>query len=299
MSAAGPRWRALRRDSDSFGGWSGLDGRVIRYRGRDDVERAIAFTPDDQQYFEDVCGYNRGPSRTAPPFVKDLRLAAEVTFLGGDGALRWELTAGGRVFAATIAPRGAVMLSMAPAGAPEQYQVLGGMLLPGFRTGRPVRVELVHVDFRVSLAIDGREVLASTDDNYAPDVDALRAGPEASRAGLKIVARFLDVDVRRLRIDRDVYYTYRPRVTQRAYAGSPFVLADGEYFVLGDNSGDSRDSREWTERGPHVPASYRVGTVPANQIVGSAAFVYLPGLLPLDTAGRWRIPDVGRIRFVR
>jgi hypothetical protein len=78
-----------------------------------------------------------------------------------------------------------------------------------------------------------------------------------------------------------------------------FVLNADEYFVLGDNSPDSHDSREWVERGVHLPDDYRPGTVRADQIVGEAAFVYLPGLLPEGRSGRWRLPDLGRVRFVR
>ena len=61
--------------------------------------------------------------------------------------------------------------------------------------------------------------------------------------------------------------------------GNPFppiynrVVGPNEYFVMGDNRGDSSDSRQW-------------GFVPRQNIIGKAAFVYWPfsennfGLLP-------------------
>jgi len=47
------------------------------------------------------------------------------------------------------------------------------------------------------------------------------------------------------------------------YQPNTWVLGANEYFVLGDNRGDSSDSRDW-------------GPVPINDIIGKAALVYWP-----------------------
>lgn len=47
------------------------------------------------------------------------------------------------------------------------------------------------------------------------------------------------------------------------YVPNTWVLKPGEYFVLGDNRGDSSDSRDW-------------GPVPVKDIIGKAALVYWP-----------------------
>lgn len=47
------------------------------------------------------------------------------------------------------------------------------------------------------------------------------------------------------------------------YVPNTWVLRSGEYFVLGDNRGDSSDSRDW-------------GPVPVKDIIGKAALVYWP-----------------------
>jgi signal peptidase I len=308
---AGPRWVAEPPSGDANAGWSGLDSRVIRYTGLDDRERAIHFQPnDDEEYFQDLYAYNRGTSESVEgrsrgsaageaPCVRDVRVLAEVTFRRGDGACRWELDRDGYRFVAELRRDGTVLLTMTPPRAAPSLIHGAPVALPPFRYNHPYVVEFGHVDYRVHLKVDGREVLSTADEEYAPNLAAIRHLARIRPVDLRIHAAALELELRGLRIDRDVYYTYRDRYTKRAYPGHPFKLEPDEYFVLGDNSPDSRDGREWTERGPQLPDDYRIGTVRADQIVGPAAFVYLPGLLAIDPDGRSLLPDLGRVRFVR
>ena len=43
----------------------------------------------------------------------------------------------------------------------------------------------------------------------------------------------------------------------------PFVIPDGHYFMMGDNRGNSKDSRFW-------------GTLPQERFIGRAIFVFWP-----------------------
>ncbi len=113
---------------------------------------------------------------------------------------------------------------------------------------------------------------------------------------------------------RDTYYTSsdpsaRTPLRATAEGGGPFQIGPDEFFMLGDNSPLSLDSRYWsrpsvTTKGTEAP---RAGVVPRYYLVGKAIFVYWPsGFSPfgqtlsrsIPGAGiRW-VPNVGRMRFI-
>ncbi len=60
--------------------------------------------------------------------------------------------------------------------------------------------------------------------------------------------------------------------------GVPFVLGPDEYFVMGDNTPASADSRVWDKPGiGNNSKEYRQGIVPQDYMVGKAFVVYWPG----------------------
>ncbi len=295
------RWRAdSHQAAAGAGGWSGLDQRVLRFEPGEVTSDSdtLRFSPGDARYYQDVYGYNRGPSEPPTPLVGDVRLSAEVRFGVGDGLLRCTIERDGVEFHATLHRDGRLELTRCAAGG-AALEVLATARYEPLAAGRPYALRFQHLDYRVSLELDGAEVLATRPTQHAPDLAALREWNRTEPVRLAILAQNAPLELRSLRVERDVYYTYREHATRRAYPHAAFRLEPGEYFVLGDNSPDSRDSREWTERGVHLPPDYRVGTVRAEQIVGLAAFVYLPGLAAVDPAGAWKLPDVGRMRFIR
>lgn len=293
-----PLWSP--QSPESAPGWQGLDRRVIGYQPPDARPRTIRFAPaHSTDYLKDVYGYNQN---RAANYVGDLRLVGEVTAAGSNGWWRWELTRDDRWFAAHFAADGTVRLLTRNRDGSEL--TLATAKLGPLADGRPRQVEFGHLDYRVYVKVAGRERLATTDEQYAPRLDELRQTRRVAPPRLRFTVAGLTLAVRGLRIDRDVYYCYDPRNTQRAYPGHPFRLGPDEYFVLGDNSPNSADSREWYRVGVHLRRAwqegrYQLGTVRADQIVGRAFFVYLPGLLPLSEGGGWRVPDLGRVRFVR
>lgn len=104
--------------------------------------------------------------------------------------------------------------------------------------GRTYHLEFAFVDRRVILAVDGQVILSPLD------------LPPAGRRGgvrqpLQLGVRGARVAVRNLKLYHDIHY----RSEGRHGVDHPHRLADNEYFVLGDNTADSHDSREWPEPG--------------------------------------------------
>lgn len=159
------------------------------------------------------------------------------------------------------------------------------------KAGRPTRevtLEASCFDRRVLVAVNGRLLF----DPY--DYDKRRPVPPTGEFPIGLGVDGGDLTVRELRIYRDLHYTGSLANTPRHGHGlrSAVELGDDDYFVLGDNSPVSNDSRFWS--GSPV--------VPGSMLLGKPFLVHLPGeVVPLQVFGRsfcW-VPDPRRIRYIR
>ncbi len=284
------RWIAPDNTADGEG-WYGLDSRVIRYQGRGGARR-LCFTPADRDYFEDFSAHNRG---TADNVVRDVRISFELTPLDA-GELVCEIVRGPlRLEACFGTGTGASLKLVDRRDGAVAWSAAATRPPPTMKPGQPIAVEVAYVDRRAYVRLD-----RATQVDTGADLDRidLPVEPAPQPIGITLLAGDFKCELRRLRIDRDVYYT-RTRETRRALPGEPFRLEANEYFVLGDNSADSHDSREWAASPGWTALGVRPGVVAGGQIVGRAVFVYLPALLPMDLQGRWRIPNLGQVRWIR
>ncbi len=79
-----------------------------------------------------------------------------------------------------------------------------------------------------------------------------------------------------------------------------------EFYVLGDNSPQSHDSRSWVMAAPTLRLydqqgrpQYKLGTVPRYNMLGRAMFVYWPSGFRIKGLNVPLIPNVGKMRFIK
>jgi hypothetical protein len=195
---------------------------------------------------------------------------------------------------------------------------LGTANIAGFQPDRAVEISFENVDRQISLYVDGSLVLQTRDDQYPVDIGELRIQTFESFNSRErnptpvIFAENLSIELRHVAVDRDQYYTIGesgPPETRWGNAGKPIWLREGEYFMLGDNSPQSHDSRMWAQVGDHLEIrgqDVQRGVVPEDQLIGRAFFVYWPAALrpdwlswvpPLRKYGV--VPNFGRMRWIR
>lgn len=99
---------------------------------------------------------------------------------------------------------------------------------------------------------------------------------------------------------RDIHYTsIDGPAPGRATEGNPFTLEKDQFFVLGDNSPNSMDSRWWNQFGIGNNTVYPKGIVPREYLVGKAFFVYWPGgFKPFANSRFALIPNIGRMKLI-
>jgi len=223
----------------------------------------------------DDYGYN-APESSGSSFVNDFMVAFRLMHQGGEGTLEIELDAGCEQFQTVLDFAGGTVRLIRRGNA----EIVRSARLPDAKGSGTYDVEFSCFDAQAVVAVNGRELF----DPYLFE----RSSPLTPvRSPLRLNASGIDCAVDNLKLYRDVYYTSRPDATRRE-----FSLGPGSFFVLGDNSPVSVDSRVWND--PRVPREAFIGKplvvhLPSRQAHwdwnGSSRFV--------------RVPDVSRIRVVK
>lgn len=226
----------------------------------------------------DDYGYNPNEGGVVPNPVRDVMLSARVRLEGGAGEFSIQLTDGSQSFTVLFdASRRETRLIVDEASESETT----GDWPAAFDKGA-VTIEASLFDRQLWVAVNGQPVTAPIPFETPP-------GTPAPRSAVRFGARGLDVRVDQLRLYRDVYYTSS---RGRNGVNRPYQLEADEFFMLGDNSPVSHDSRRWDE-----------APVPRLLLLGKPFLVHLPskpGRLRIgENEMHLRLPDTERIRFLK
>ncbi|WP_339732944.1 signal peptidase I [uncultured Gimesia sp.] len=145
-----------------------------------------------------------------------------------------------------------------------------------------MQLEMSIMDRQVLFAINGQLI-------YQPLLFSETSEPrEAIRGPVRFGANGGYFEVTQLKLYRDIHYT---RGKGLHGVEEPYELDQQSYFVLGDNSPVSLDSRSWAD-----------GKVECKYLLGKPFLVHLPsrqGEVKIGShVGHIRIPDFSRIRYI-
>ncbi len=268
--------------------------------------------------------------------VSDMRVSLHLEPSSVDATAAMTLATRRHVFRAAIESAGRVTLAMRREDE-SAWRTLGeGTLDVPLQPGAVRSVEFWHVDQTLRVVVDGRTVAKGEYDwsptqrlEAAMGLSAKEIFETRDRNLLTDAARIATprlslefgggpLTLHRVRVDRDIHYQpgdYHPVNDATTFAKSgphlrgrqpaaathprqPMFLSQDEYFMCGDNSPASLDSRLWDRPSPWVASmDPKTGVVHRDAMVGKAFVVYFPGL-------QWKwglvpVPDFGRIRQIK
>lgn len=150
------------------------------------------------------------------------------------------------------------------------------------QSGAKHQIDFALVDRAAIVAVDGRATSLVYQLDSRPDVSGASIHRRTINRPVSIGVAGVAVTIERLRIERDVHYTSRVAERFRMTGiEAPYTLGADEYFMLGDNSPISNDSRLWDQ-----------AAVPARLFIGKPVMVHWP----TNRTGRFAWPDWSRIR---
>jgi signal peptidase I len=266
--------------------------------------------PEEPGLIDDFQPYNA--IRTRSHWVGDLAVECLIESESADGELVLDLVEAGDRHRCRIDLATGDAILEAAAG-------VVGRGSTGIRVGRRHRVLFANVDDELFLLVDGRPVVMDRAVRWQEAVQAAARrqptdGPafpgatdpsDRAPVGISLsgVRQAASLTLSQLRVLRDGYYIgavdagARGELLERSLL--EFPLEEDQFFVLGDNSAASKDSRLWVE-GHHVDR---------RLLIGRALAIFWPHAVPAEwsipvtVAGRelrlpcW--PNFARMRLIR
>lgn len=223
----------------------------------------------------DLCGYNSNENREQY-HQHDLMLSLTLQSLTGPGRFEIQLTDGAEAFRVVILPeQREIALLQNESSVPlwtEHFEPVTQSV--------PATIDVSLFDQQIIVALNGEPVHQAHTYSVFKDRSPLR---RPVRIGMANVSG----EISELVLYRDIHYTPKGDKDRQQW-----LLNNDEFFVLGDNSPVSLDSRAWEN-----PA------IPRRALIGKPFVVHLPSK---QSEFAWkgkvhhvRVPDLTRIRYIR
>ncbi|WP_432797293.1 S26 family signal peptidase [Poriferisphaera sp. WC338] len=255
------------------------------------------------------------PQNPRTESIEDIRLAAVYQPQTPNGNItlsttaRWDSTdpqTPPQILSAHIASDGTATLSRTNPADPTDTTVLQTGKINPLTEGSNTQLELWYVDQQLILWVNGVQTLTA---QYELSMNELRQrrGPDPVPT-ISISSTTGPFTLHDIQLDRDLYYASRPAnyIVAGGLArsnplgpvdlGSPYTIGPDEFFCVGDNGPNSKDSRIWDTIDPWIDHNYFAGTrkygvVPRELMFGKAFFVYFPAPFGI-------VPNFGDMRFI-
>ncbi len=262
----------------------------------------------------------------ADRFVEDLRIAASV-HPDSLTTVQLDLTSDLVHARATVGTDGVATIALGKPHAESTLVEVARAAKVSWSAGESARVELWHADHAVTLWVNDEPVarheieLAKPGETGGGPITLtmerlLQVGTPGSLPQASIRLAGGAARLTRVNLDRDLFYTDPGITGSLGVPGKPAQIGSDEFFCLGDNSPQSKDSRRWESVDPWITYHTRLGHthagrtggseldgvapgyVPRKLMIGRAFFVYFPAPMGLTPQSFPVVVNFGDLRFI-
>jgi signal peptidase I len=196
--------------------------------------------------FRAAYSYNQPASYQFLPNVSDLRLSFYADINANAGMIGIALSKYQVTYKASVEPNGLMLITSSQDGKPET--VLARKKIEKLPTGPFVPVNFANVDHMLVFNVGENQLVRDMgrDSNSIGNPDDIEPGARILASG--------KVSLNHISLDRDIYYTGNSigpggRKEKLPRGTEPVILGKDDFFMLGDNSPSSFDSRYWESYG--------------------------------------------------